>query len=146
MSLENIFAAKAATVAEATGYLSPLAPHEVTATPPPSTIAQQTIQATLRPLIPVSLSTQETVPAGITLTAEQWAVYSSTQARIAELEAAEQRRNAEAQAAEVKALASEGPDRAGIQSTTRAGPARARIRTEETPADRGTRPALRLRR
>jgi hypothetical protein len=108
MSLENIFAAKAATVPEATSYLPPLAPCEVTATPLPITIAQQTIQATLPPSIPESSSTQQTTPVGVTLTSEQWASYSNTQARIAELEGAEQRRRAEAQTAEVKALQAKG--------------------------------------
>jgi hypothetical protein len=108
MSLENDFAVKAATIADTTGYLPPLAPHEVTTTPLPVTTAQQTTQATLPPSIPVSPSTQKAVPDGIRLTAEQWAAYTSTQSRIAELEEIERRRAADAQAAEVKALQAKG--------------------------------------
>jgi hypothetical protein len=108
MSLENIFAAKAARVPEATSYLPPLPPCEVTGTPLPVSIAQQTIEAPLPPSISESSSTQQTIPLGVTLSPEQWAAYSNTQARIAELESAEQRRHAEAQAAEVKALQAKG--------------------------------------
>ena len=108
MSLENIFTAKPPTVAEATGFVPPLAPGEITAIPSPVTTAQQTIQATSPPLIPVSSTTQQTAPVSITLTAEQWAAYTSTQSRVAELEEVERRRAAAAQAAEVKALQAKG--------------------------------------
>jgi hypothetical protein len=59
-------------------------------------------------LIPSAPVDQPAMPASISLTPEQWAVYTSTQTRIAELEAAEQKRTADAHAAEVKALQAKG--------------------------------------
>jgi hypothetical protein len=47
-------------------------------------------------------------PVSLTLTPEQWADYSQMRSRVAELEAAEHRRTAEAQAAEVRALQAKG--------------------------------------
>jgi hypothetical protein len=108
MSLENIFSTKTATVAEATGYVPPLAPREVTATPLPVTTSQQTTQATTPLPIPMSPSAQQAAPVSITLTAEQWVAYTSTQSRVAQLEDIERRRTADAQAAEVKALQAKG--------------------------------------
>ena len=105
MSLENNFAAN---VAAAMGYVPPLAPAAVTTTPPPDTTTQQTTQVISPQSAPVAPSAQQTVPTGITLTAEQWAAYTSTQSRIAELEEVERRRANDAQAAEVKALQAKG--------------------------------------
>jgi hypothetical protein len=108
MSLENAFATKAVTVIEATGYMPPATPREVTAKPLPVPTTQQTLQPTFPSSITVSPSTQESVPVGITLTAEQWAAYTSTQNRVVELEEIERKRASDAQAAEVKALQAKG--------------------------------------
>jgi hypothetical protein len=107
MSVENIFAANTA-VSATTGYVPPLTPAAVTTVPMPVTSTQQTTQV----LLPMSAPKAPPVPQpalpGITLTAEQWAAYTSTQNRIAELEEVEQRRAADAHVAEVKALHAKG--------------------------------------
>jgi hypothetical protein len=57
---------------------------------------------------PVAAPAAPAAPVGVTLTPEQWAAYTSTQSRLAELESAEQKRAAEARETEIKALQAKG--------------------------------------
>jgi hypothetical protein len=107
MSIEDIFPANAALVA-ATSHVPPHASTAVSTSLRPITTSQQATQVISPTLISTAPVDQAAMPAGITLTPEQWAVYTSTHARIAELELAEQKRAAEADAAEVKALQAKG--------------------------------------
>jgi hypothetical protein len=99
MSIENIIAANAAATAPLTASEPALAPVDA----PGAAINSAATQhgATVAPLQPATAT-------GITLTPEQWAAYSSTQSRLAELEELERRRAADAQAAEIKALQAKG--------------------------------------
>jgi hypothetical protein len=108
MSLENIFAANAATVAATTKFVSPPTSTEVTTSTLPETTSQRTTHMISSISVSAPAAAQEAMLSTITLTAEQWAAYTSTQNRIAELEAAERRREAEARDTEVKALQAKG--------------------------------------
>jgi hypothetical protein len=97
MNIENILAANAAATAPLTASAPALGdiPRDAVDAPP------------AQPVVP-SAPAQPATPAGITLTPEQWAAYTSTQTRLAELEESERRRATEAQAAEIKALQAKG--------------------------------------
>jgi hypothetical protein len=108
MSIENIFAANAAMTTATMGFVPPLAPTAMTTPLLPVTTSQQTAQVISPTPVSITATVQEAMPATITLTSEQWAAYTSTQNRVAELEAAERRREAEDRDAEVKALQAKG--------------------------------------
>ena len=99
MSIENIIAANATATAPLSASAPALAPVDAAgaAINPAATQAGAFVA-----------TSQPTTAAGITLTPEQWAAYTSTQSRLAELEEIERRRAAEAQAAEIKALQAKG--------------------------------------
>jgi hypothetical protein len=97
MNIENIIAANAAATAPLTASAPALAD-----SPGVAVDAEPT-----QPVVPPA-PVQPATPGGVTLSPEQWAAYTSTQSRLAELEENERRRAAEAQAAEVKALQAKG--------------------------------------
>jgi hypothetical protein len=99
MSIENIIAANAAATAPHSASAPALAPVEAAGAAIGSAATQP--GALVAP-------SQPTAVAGITLSPEQWAAYTSAQSRLAELEEIERRRAAEAQAAEIKALQAKG--------------------------------------
>ena len=96
MSVENVVGSVTATAVAGVGPIPPApvaAPAVPVAGPPPPAAAP--------PAAPPA-------PVGVTLTPEQWAAYTSTQTRLAELESAEQKRAAEARETEIKALQAKG--------------------------------------
>ena len=103
MSIEGIVA----QVAAATGGAAAAAPTmtaAAAATPPPA------VATTPPPAAAATPAPAQAAPAaaGFTLTAEQWRDFTSAQSRIAELEAADRQRQADARDAEVKALQAKG--------------------------------------
>jgi hypothetical protein len=100
----EVLSALAAQVAAATGQppQAPAVPSGTTAQPVVPTLAQAS------PVVAPIAAPPPVANVGITLTAEQWAAYTSGQARVAELEEIERRRATDAQAAEVRALQAKG--------------------------------------